>query len=311
MSHDAAHPDQAAAQGFDWADPHHFHHGHDAQQDHDHDGHHVTPWQLLFGILLVLLFLTFLTVVSAQAETWLIGLGVHISHFWNVVIAMSIALVKATLVCMYFMHLKHDNPLNTMILLTTLFVFGLFLLFTGIDIYERDAINKFKGSYIQDGGTGTSVTLTGGSFGDSITNAVKQKNIDKYAAEKAEEKGHVNESGEPAPTEDDIAYATKKFWAKFYDKKLAAHPEHLPEPHDYDTTGQHDAWVAHHIEEHGDHHFSDANHSLGRTGLTAGLFAADAHGGGHGDDHGGDHGDKDHGDHAEDSHAEGDHDDDH
>jgi caa(3)-type oxidase subunit IV len=248
--------------------------------------------------------------VSAQFETWLIGMGVHISHFWNVIIAMSIALVKATLVCMYFMHLKHDNPLNTMILLTTLFVFGLFLLFTGIDVYERDAINQFKGSYVVAGGTGTSVTLDGGSFGQTITNAVKQKKIDKYAATIAKDNEHLDENGEPAPTEGDIHAAEHKFWADFYHHKFEDHPEHLPARHAYDTNDHHHDWVAHHIESHGDHHISTASESVHRTGRTPGLFDADAHGTGHDDDHGGDHGDS-HDDHTDESHAEGDHADDH
>jgi caa(3)-type oxidase subunit IV len=120
MSHDTTpHTRAPPRSGFDWADPHHFHHGDDAQADHDHDGHHVTPWQLLFGILFVLLFLTFLTVVSAQAETVADRAWASTSATSGTsIIAMAIALVKATLVCMYFMHLKHDNPLNTMILLS-------------------------------------------------------------------------------------------------------------------------------------------------------------------------------------------------
>lgn len=313
--------DTTANAGFDWEDPHHFHHGDDAQADHDHDGHHVTPWQLLFGILLVLLFLTFLTVVSAQAETWLISLGVHISHFWNVVIAMAIALVKATLVCMYFMHLKHDNPLNTMILLTTLFVFMLFILFTGIDLYERDAINEFKAGNIQAGGTGVGVMLDGGNFGDTITNAVKQRKIDKYAAEIATKNGHRNDKGEPAPTAEDMTAAQKKFWFDFYDHKFHDHPEHLPDQHAYDrinedankgpvqTTLFHPLWVARHIETHGDHHVSTANESVARHGLTPGLFSDEApHAGDHhGDDHGPSHGDSHHDDHADGDHAEPDH----
>jgi cytochrome c oxidase subunit 4 len=293
MAHDAA-PNA----GYDWEDPHHFHRGEDAQADHDHDGHHVTPWQLLFAILFILLALTALTVFSAQAESWLIGLGVHISHFWNVIIAMSIALVKATLVCMYFMHLKHDNPLNTMILLTTLFVFGLFLLFTGIDIYERDAINEFKSGYIVEGGTGANVAPGGGSFSQTITNDVKQRRIDKYAAQIAKENGHTDENGEPAPTEDDIAAAQKKFWFDFYHHKFEDHPEHLPEAHAFDTAGMHAKWVAHHIETHGDHHVSTANETVARHGRTPGLFSADAHG-----DHGSHDTHDDHDDHA-DPHAD-------
>jgi caa(3)-type oxidase subunit IV len=69
--------------------------------------HHVSPWQLNVAILFVLLFFTFLTVVSRQGR----GHPDHlhrlpITQLWNVIIAMSIATVKAMLVCMYFMHLR-------------------------------------------------------------------------------------------------------------------------------------------------------------------------------------------------------------
>lgn len=305
MSHDAAHPNESQPGGYDWSDPHHFHHGEDAQADHAHDGHHVTPWQLLFGILLLLLFLTFFTVATAQAETWLIGLGVHISHFWNVVIAMAIALVKAAFVCMYFMHLKHDNPLNTMILLTTLFVFGLFILFTGIDLYERDAINDFKADYVVAGGTGTSVMIDGGNFGMTITDAVKQRHIDEKANAIATKKGHLNDNGEPAPTEDDIYAAESAFWADFYHHKFEDHPEHLPTRHAYDTNDHHAHWVEHHNETHGDHHFSSASQTVNRHGRTPGLFDTAAHGEGH-DSHGDGHDDA-HDDHSEEAHSKDDH----
>lgn len=290
MSHDAP-QHGSASQGYDWSDPHHFHHGPDALDHSDH--HHASPWQLLVGILGILLALTALTVFSAEAERWLIGLGVHISHFWNVVIALSIALVKAVLVCMYFMHLKNDSPLNTMILLTTIFVFGLFLLFTGIDLYERDAVNPFKAQYVQAGGTGVGMAPGGGSFRTGIADARKQQRIDKYAAEFAKANGHLNDQGAPAPTDQDVHAAEAKFWADFYHHKIEDHPEHLPERHAYDTNDHHADWVAHHLAEHGAHHVSDASTSVPRHGRTPGLFSTDAH-----DEHGGDGHADPHGDHT-------------
>jgi caa(3)-type oxidase subunit IV len=277
MSHDEAHPNAA----YDWEDPHHFHHGEDAESDHDHDGHHVTPWQLLVAILMLLLALTALTIFSAEAERWAIALGIHISHFWNVMIALSIALVKAIFVCMFFMHLKHDSPINTMVLLTTLFVFGLFILLTGIDLNERDAINDFKAGNLVAGGTGTGVAPAGGNFGQTITNAVKQRHIDAKAIELATEHGHLNDKGEPAPTEDDTLAAERAFWADFYHHKFEDHPGHTPSRHSYDTNDYHAQWAAHHIETHGDHHISTASTSVARHGLTPGLFDTDAHQGEH------------------------------
>ncbi len=306
MSQDAANP-QA---GYDWSDPHHFHHGEDAQDHSDH--HHASPWQLLVVILFVLLGLTALTVFSAEAERWFIGLGVNISHFWNVVIALSIALVKAVLVCMYFMHLKHDNPLNTMILLTTIFVFGLFILFTGIDLYERDRINEFKAALIEDGGTGAGIQkggvfAAGPTIGDPITWYVKKKKIDAYAAQSAIDHGHLDDSGAPAPTDDDLFAGQKKFWKDFYHHKFVDHPEHVPEQHPRDRANDdpakgmiqreaiHPIWLAHHLETHGHHDISNASRSIPRHGRTPGLFGDAPHG--------------DHDDHGTDSHDDHGHDD--
>jgi len=270
--------------GYNWADPHHFHGDHDDQDGHG--GHHVTSWQLLVSILLLLLFFTGLTIFSAEAERWAIGLGIPISHFWNVMIALSIALVKSIFVCMFFMHLKNDNPLNTMILLTTLFVFGLFILFTGIDLNERDAINEFKAELIVAGGTGTGMAPGGGNFGQTITNSVKQRHIDEIAEKIAAKHQHLDEKGEPAPTDDDIHQAEQEFWNVFYHHKLEDHPEHVPDRHGYDTNDRHAKWKANHIETHGDHNVSTASKSVSRHGLTPGLFDAETNHGGEPGAHG-------------------------
>lgn len=308
MSHDAANPQS----GFNWDDPHHFHHGADDQDHGDH--HHTSSWQLLVSILFALLFFTALTVFSAEAERWLIGLGVHFSHFWNVVVALSIALVKATLVCMFFMHLKNDNPLNTMILLTTLFVFGLFIMFTGIDLYERGRINEFKADYLEAGGTGTGIRKgsafsMGPTIGDPITWYVKQQRIETYANEFAQANDHLDGEGQPEPTEDDLFAAQDKFWSDFYHHKFEDHPEHLPVQHHRDRSNddptqgmlQREAiypiWLAHHIETHGQHEVSDASRSIPRHGRTPNLFGDGTHG------HDGGH--DTHGEHpAHDSHAD-------
>jgi cytochrome c oxidase subunit 4 len=272
MTHDAAHHDPAA---YDWSDPHHFHHD-DAGHHVDHGAHHVTSWQRLFAILLALLFLTALTVATATAEKWAVDLGLHISHFWNVVIALSIALVKATMVCMYFMHLRHDNPLNTMVLLTTLFIFILFLLFTTIDLSERDAVNPFKADYVQAGGTGVGMVVGGGSLGGNITTVRRNQQINAYALERAAAKGRE------APDEADRDYAAAKYWAKFYDYK-AVHGK-LPPRHTDDMDDHHARWRVAHLEAHGGPERSSAARSRPMRGVTPGLFDdLDPSGNAHGD----------------------------
>jgi len=58
----------------------------------------------------------------------------------NLIIAVLIATVKATLVALFFMHLRHDPPINAIIFVSSLIFLGLFLLFPLIDIGSRDRV---------------------------------------------------------------------------------------------------------------------------------------------------------------------------
>jgi cytochrome c oxidase subunit 4 len=81
--------------------------------------------------LSALLFLTVLTVAASYVD---FGQG-------NVVIALAIATVKATLVALFFMHLIHDRPMNALIAVAGFIFLGLFLMFDLLDITtRRDAI---------------------------------------------------------------------------------------------------------------------------------------------------------------------------
>ncbi len=86
-------------------------------------GHHVSLW-VLAATLGTLLVLTFITV----AATW-----VNFGGSLNLWIAMGIATVKATLVALYFMHLRYDRPFNSVILITALLFV---LLFVGIALMD-------------------------------------------------------------------------------------------------------------------------------------------------------------------------------
>ncbi len=84
---------------------------------------HVVPIQILVAVLGTLLFLTFVTV----AATW-----VDLGRF-NIWLALSIAVIKASLVVLYFMHLRYDKPFNAVILITSLV---LVILFVGIALTD-------------------------------------------------------------------------------------------------------------------------------------------------------------------------------
>jgi cytochrome c oxidase subunit 4 len=58
----------------------------------------------------------------------------------NVVIALTIATIKATLVALFFMHLRHDKPVNAVIACAGFLFLGLFLLFTFLDVDTRDPL---------------------------------------------------------------------------------------------------------------------------------------------------------------------------
>jgi cytochrome c oxidase subunit 4 len=115
MSH--ANPPAAAAHGHD-----------DAHVPGALHVHAVPPWLLLsvFGALLVLTVLT-------VAITW-VPLG-------NLAIwaALLIAVVKATLVALYFMHLRWDAPFNSIILACALLFVAIFIGATITDSREYKA----------------------------------------------------------------------------------------------------------------------------------------------------------------------------
>ena len=127
-------------------DPHGAQHGHE---------HVILSWQLLVGILMALFALTALTVFTAQAEVWIMDTwNIEIPRWVNIVGAMSIATVKALLVALFFMQLKYDKPLNGIVMLFCLFCVWLFLMFSMIDLGNRDKILEYKAEVPSLGGSG-------------------------------------------------------------------------------------------------------------------------------------------------------------
>jgi cytochrome c oxidase subunit 4 len=78
--------------------------------------------------LIALLVLTVITVAAAGVD---FGSG-------NVVIALTIATIKATLVALFFMHLKYDKPVNAVIATAGFLFLGLFLMFCLLDAGSRE-----------------------------------------------------------------------------------------------------------------------------------------------------------------------------
>ena len=100
---------------------------HPHADDHPIVGH-VVPYSTLFATAGVLLFLTVVTV----AVRW-VDLGEL-----NIVVALGIAAVKATLVALYFMHLRWDKPFNAITFVGSILFVALFMAFALMDTHAYD-----------------------------------------------------------------------------------------------------------------------------------------------------------------------------
>ena len=100
---------------------------------HGHDNHDANAPKIYFAVLVCLLILTFITVAASKVQ---FGSGMV-----NVVIALTIATVKASLVALFFMHLIHDRPMNAIILVSSFIFLGIFLGFSYGDQATRDNLS--------------------------------------------------------------------------------------------------------------------------------------------------------------------------
>jgi len=95
---------------------------------------HVIPFKIYMRVFASLIVLTVITVSVSFVD-----LGSY-----NLLIAMLVAGIKASLVAMFFMHLYYDNKLNLIIFLTSILFLVIFIVFTMFDTMTRDNIYKIK-----------------------------------------------------------------------------------------------------------------------------------------------------------------------
>ncbi len=91
---------------------------------------HASATRTYAAVLATLLTLTVITVLAA---------GVNFGSM-NVVIALIIATIKASLVALFFMHLRHEKPMNSIIFVCGLFFLAIFLIFCFVDTSSRDNV---------------------------------------------------------------------------------------------------------------------------------------------------------------------------
>ncbi|XPV75490.1 MAG: cytochrome C oxidase subunit IV family protein [Desulfovibrio sp.] len=88
---------------------------------------HITSYKMLITIWLGLMVLTFLTVYAARIDF----------GFFNVVIALSIASLKAGVVIFFFMHLLYENIMLKSFVLITFIILAIFIGLTFFDVAFR------------------------------------------------------------------------------------------------------------------------------------------------------------------------------
>jgi cytochrome c oxidase subunit 4 len=96
---------------------------------------HVIPQKIYILVFVTLLLLTLVTVdVAFYDAGWL-----------SLYIALAIATTKATLVILYFMHLRYSSKLTWAFVATGLLFLVILLAFTMSDIFTRELMNEPPG----------------------------------------------------------------------------------------------------------------------------------------------------------------------
>jgi cytochrome c oxidase subunit IV len=85
------------------------------------------PLRVYYAIFAILMFCTYLTVQAAFLD-----LGP-----WNTVVALAIAIFKATLVVLFFMHVKYSPKLTWAVVIGSVFWLGILLAITMTDYLTR------------------------------------------------------------------------------------------------------------------------------------------------------------------------------
>jgi cytochrome c oxidase subunit 4 len=92
-----------------------------------HTEHHIVPPRVYYTIFAILMFCTYLTVQIAFLD-----LGAL-----NTIAAIGIAVFKATLVVLFFMHVKYSSRLTRAVVIGSIFWLGILLVLTMGDYLTR------------------------------------------------------------------------------------------------------------------------------------------------------------------------------
>ncbi len=90
-------------------------------------GHAPTSAKVYLWVFGGLMLLTGLTVLTTELPI----------HNWHTPLALGIAVIKAALVVLFFMHVIHSSKLTWAVILLSLFMLTVLLVLTGIDYWSR------------------------------------------------------------------------------------------------------------------------------------------------------------------------------
>jgi cytochrome c oxidase subunit 4 len=117
-----------------------------ATESHAHAAHaddgavhvHIASTGFYWGIFAALITLTFLTVKVSYYDF----------GSFNIIVAILIATMKASLVAAFFMHLRHDKLFNTLAFLSAFLFLAVFILLTYDDVGRRGELDPAYGGRV-------------------------------------------------------------------------------------------------------------------------------------------------------------------
>jgi cytochrome c oxidase subunit 4 len=96
-----------------------------------HSEHHIVSPKIYFVIFAVLMICTILTVIAAEIDLNQYFRGL------NIIVALTIAVLKASLVVLFFMHAKYSPKRTQMVIIASVFWLAVMLFMTMSDYVTR------------------------------------------------------------------------------------------------------------------------------------------------------------------------------
>ncbi len=178
------------------------------QHSHDDGAVHVHVHSTKFyaGVLLALLCFTVITVLVSYVDVdAFVALGQPVRGVgaWNLTIAIVIATMKASLVVLFFMHLKDDSRFNGLVFVGSLLFVGVFFAYTRNDTAVRGTMDRYNGVRINpDTGERAPGGIPGPIHGEALDEGPgtgPERVAGEMAAEAASEEGAAHAEPETTP----------------------------------------------------------------------------------------------------------------